>query len=128
MAKRLYIPLPDMEARRCIVQKLMSQQSHTLTDTDISHIGELTAGYSGSDMANLCREAAMGPIRSISAAAMLEEDAAIASVKLEDVRPVTLADFEFATTQVRASVHERDLLQYVEWNREFGSAGIVPNT
>ena len=28
-------------------------------------IGSLTEGYSGADMANLCREAAYGPIKSL---------------------------------------------------------------
>lgn len=31
----------------------------------MSRIGEKSEGYSGADMANLCKEAAMGPIRSL---------------------------------------------------------------
>ena len=65
-------------------------------------------------MAHLCREAAMGPIRTISD---------ISSVTAADVRPIQIADFEYACTQVRASVSTKDLDAYVEWNRQFGSLG-----
>ena len=48
-------------------------------------------GYSGSDMAHLCREAAMGPIRTITD---------ISRITAADVRPIQLVDFEYALTQV----------------------------
>ena len=36
------------------------------SESDIDEISSKTDGYSGADMFNLCREAAMGPIRSIA--------------------------------------------------------------
>jgi SpoVK/Ycf46/Vps4 family AAA+-type ATPase len=36
-----------------------------LTEDDVVAIGAKSEGYSGADMATLCKEAAMGPIRSL---------------------------------------------------------------
>ncbi|KAA3674526.1 uncharacterized protein DEA37_0008376 [Paragonimus westermani] len=112
--KRLYIPLPDLKARRQIVEHLLKQQRHRLAATDFAVVAQRTKGYSGADMANLCREAAMGPIRSLS----LET---IQSIACDEVRPVELSDFEAALSQVRASVSTGDLEHYLKWNKQYGS-------
>ncbi|KAF6767873.1 hypothetical protein AHF37_06581 [Paragonimus kellicotti] len=112
--KRLYIPLPDLKARTQIVERLLRQQRHRLAATDFAVVAQRTKGYSGADMANLCREAAMGPIRSLS----LE---AIQSIACDEVRPVELSDFEAALSQVRASVSTGDLEHYLKWNKQYGS-------
>ena len=65
MVKRLYIPLPEVAARRSIVARLLAREEHELTAAQLDQVGQLTQGYSGADMANLCKEAAMGPIRSM---------------------------------------------------------------
>ncbi|XP_042232070.1 fidgetin-like protein 1 isoform X2 [Homarus americanus] len=70
LVKKLYIPLPDSKARQQIIKNLMESQSHSLIPDDIDRICQMTDGYSGADMANLCREAALGPIRSIDIADM----------------------------------------------------------
>ena len=54
-----------MAARRSIVTRLLAREEHELTAAQLDQIGQLTQGYSGADMANLCKEAAMGPIRSM---------------------------------------------------------------
>ena len=110
--KRLYIPLPESEARATIIRNLLSNQSHDLTEEDIQFICKKTEGYSGSDMDGLCREAAIGPIRSISD---------ILNISTNDVRPISCQDFEEALTQVRASVSNQDLELYLDWNHKFGS-------
>jgi SpoVK/Ycf46/Vps4 family AAA+-type ATPase len=65
-------------------------------------------------MANLCREAALGPIR----------DAAhcIQDISPDDVRAVAYSDFEDAITTVRPSVSENDLQVYLDWNEKYGCA------
>lgn len=112
LVKRLYIPLPDAGAREKIISSLLSEQKYSLTEQDLGKIVHQTQGYSGSDMANLCREAALGPIRSI---------ADIQCVDADQVRPIVFNDFDAALHQVRASVSEKDLILYTEWNKLYGS-------
>jgi len=82
LVKRLYVPLPDSEARKQIVVRLLSDQtSHTIQESDLSRISDLTEGYSGADMANLAKEAAMGPIRSL-------DYSKIDKIEATDVRPI----------------------------------------
>lgn len=115
--KRLYVPLPEEAARCQIVQKLLTAHQHSLTEDDLQKICDETKGYSGSDVAHLCKEAAMGPIRSIG-----PEN--IKTVSLDQVRPINLSDFFDALRQVRASVAQDDLNYYLEWNKKFGSFGV----
>ncbi|PVV01085.1 hypothetical protein BB560_004512 [Smittium megazygosporum] len=112
--KRLYIPLPDKEGRKKIIKNLLEKQGCALTESEIEDISEKTEGYSGSDMDGLCREAALGPIRSISD---------IASVNLEDVEPIGHKHFISALKQIRASVSQSDLQLYIDWDVRYGSMG-----
>lgn len=112
LVKRLYIPLPDYDARLQLVHHLMNKLSHALTEDDFKWIVEATEGYSGSDMTSLCREASFGPIRSVSD---------LRHVRIDQVRPINRGDFEAALQQVRASVSQKDLAQLADWNKEFGS-------
>jgi SpoVK/Ycf46/Vps4 family AAA+-type ATPase len=112
LVKRLYIPLPDAAARKSIIQSLLSSQKHSLTESEIEEICARTDGYSGADVDNLCREAAIGPIRSIEN---------ILQVTPEQVRPIDTSDFCHAMSQVRASVSGKELDSYLEWNEKFGS-------
>ncbi|KAH9490010.1 Fidgetin-like protein 1 [Bulinus truncatus] len=112
--KRLLIPLPEPVARREIVLNLMAQQKNNLSEREVQVIVDKTDGYSGADMTNLCREAALGPIRSIT----FEE---METITPEQVRPITFKDFDDAFSQVRASVSTKDLQLYTEWNKSYGS-------
>ena len=117
LVKRLYIPLPDEEARRDLVCRLLesNNSAHQLAEADIDSIVARSRGYSGADMANLCKEAAMGPVRRISPDDM-------ASIDVNDVDPILPSDFDAAFAQVRASVSSADLASLVQWDRQFGSA------
>ncbi|TPP67161.1 Fidgetin protein 1 [Fasciola gigantica] len=90
------------------------QQKHSLNEANFRQIADQSDGYSGADMASLCREAAMGPIRSLT----LE---AIQNISPDEVRPVELEDFRAAFGQVRASVSTGDLEHYLKWNKQYGS-------
>ncbi|KAM0673408.1 Fidgetin-like protein 1 [Gurleya vavrai] len=91
---------------------LMKDFDNVIDEKGFDELTELTAGYSGSDIYNLCREAAMEPIRDI-------ED--ILNIENDKTRPIEIKDFVKAMTQIRKSVSEKDLLSYTEWNNKFGS-------
>ncbi|KAJ3175933.1 hypothetical protein HDU87_005597 [Geranomyces variabilis] len=110
--KRLYIPLPDSEARAQMITNRIATLDHGLSDEQIATIVERTDGYSGSDMDGLVREASLGPIRAI-------ED--IQSVEISDIRKVVFDDFLDALSQVKASVSPEDLESYQEFDGRYGS-------
>lgn len=116
LVKRLYIPLPDAAARRTIVCILLASQQHSLSEAHIDAICLRTEGYSGADVDNLCREAALGPIRGITN---------ILDIAADQVRPISMEDFVAAMTQVRASVSSADLNLYLDWNDKFGSLAVT---
>ncbi|XP_065828741.1 fidgetin-like protein 1 [Oscarella lobularis] len=115
LSKRLYIPLPDGGARRQIVRSLLASMEALLADSEMDELCLKTEGYSGADVACLCREAALGPIRSIGAAD-------ITRISADQVRPICYGDFEAALKHVRCSVSSRDLMAYEEWNKQYGSS------
>ncbi|XP_050345053.1 fidgetin-like protein 1 [Nymphalis io] len=113
LVKRLYIPLPDVDARKQIISNLLRSEQHELSASDVADAARLTDGYSGADMKSLCSEAAMGPIRSVPLSQ-------IVSIHRDQVRPVTVQDFKIALQRVRPSVSQDDLGQYVKWNNTYG--------
>ncbi|KAJ2881153.1 Fidgetin-like protein 1 [Coemansia aciculifera] len=110
--KRLYVPLPDRAGRRTIVTNLLRSQVHSLDDANLDLVCDRTAGFSGADMDTLCREAAFGPIRSICDN--------IIEAREDEVRPINFEDFEYALTQVRPSVSDKDLVIHIEFNKLYG--------
>ncbi|XVE84150.1 hypothetical protein DITRI_Ditri16bG0146800 [Diplodiscus trichospermus] len=120
LTKRLYIPLPSSEARAWIVRNLLEKDGlFKLSEEDIDAICKLTEGYSGSDMKNLVKDASMGPLREA-----LRQGIEITKLKKEDMRPVTLQDFENALQEVRPSVSLNELGTYEAWNKQFGSLSL----
>ncbi|NXU57903.1 FIGL1 protein, partial [Turnix velox] len=113
LVKRLYIPLPEALARKQIVTRLMSKESCSLNEEEVELIVKKSDGFSGADMAQLCREASLGPIRSL-------QSVDITTIKPDQVRPITFLDFESAFRTVRPSVSPKDLELYESWNQTFG--------
>ncbi|XP_034407711.1 LOW QUALITY PROTEIN: fidgetin-like protein 1 [Cyclopterus lumpus] len=113
LAKRLYIPLPEAAARWQIVTNLMTREKNQLREQELESVVKATEGFSGADMTQLCREAALGPIRSIQ----LSD---IATITADQVRPILSSDFQEALKVVRPSVSSKDLELYEDWNKTFG--------
>ncbi|KAJ6298775.1 hypothetical protein OIU76_019851 [Salix suchowensis] len=120
LTKRLYIPLPSSEARAWIIHNLLEKDGlFKLSKDEIDTVCSWTEGYSGSDMKNLVKDASMGPLREA-----LKQGIEITKLKKEDMRPVTLKDFEDALQEVRPSVSPNELGTYDEWNKQFGSLSL----
>jgi len=78
--------------------------------------------FSGDDIKNLCRDAAMAPLRRL----MLENlGADIESIKAKQDelknQPITEADFLYALNYVRPSNTDEKLKDYQNWMLDYGS-------
>jgi katanin p60 ATPase-containing subunit A1 len=62
LEKRIYIPLPDLEARKELIQLNLSTIKIS-DDVKLDDLSEKTEGYSGADITNICRDAAMMSMR-----------------------------------------------------------------
>ncbi|XP_060840485.1 fidgetin-like protein 1 isoform X1 [Rhopalosiphum padi] len=113
LVKKLYIRLPDLQARKDMIKKLVDSENHVLSDDDLEKIASLSSGYSGADMKSLCQEASLGPIRSMTFDM-------INKIEADQVRPINLQDFLSALKIVMPSVSSEDLNHYVIWNEKFG--------
>lgn len=58
------VGLPDQNGRAAILKSIL-KKARVEDGIDYNHIASLTTGYSGSDLLELCREAAYYPIRDL---------------------------------------------------------------
>ena len=63
--RRIFIPLPDVQARTKMFELNVGETPNDLTHKDFKALGEMTEGYSGSDIAIAVRDALMEPIRKL---------------------------------------------------------------
>ncbi|KAN0063146.1 Vacuolar protein sorting-associated protein 4 [Thecaphora frezii] len=66
--KRIYIPLPDLEARKRMFELNVGDTPSACDSKDYRKLAELTEGYSGSDISVLVRDALMQPVRKVTGA------------------------------------------------------------
>ncbi|KAG8391701.1 hypothetical protein BUALT_Bualt01G0214600 [Buddleja alternifolia] len=113
LVKRIYIPLPDANARRLLLKHKLKGHAFSLPDRDVESLVAETNGYSGSDLQALCEEAAMMPIRELGSN--------ILTVQANQIRPLRYGDFQKAMTVIRPSLQKNKWEDLEKWNREFGS-------
>ncbi len=80
--KRVYIPLPDRRARRALLD-LSLAGAEVDADANLDAVADSLEDYSGADIANVCRDAAMMAMRRAIKDKPLEE---LKKIKREDVR------------------------------------------
>lgn len=111
--RRIYIPLPDREARTEIF-KIHTKGIELDEDVDFELLADLTEGFSGADIANVCREAIMRPVRE------LDTQGAITDPNVK-ARPVNMDDFLESMKVVKPSVSPEELKKFEDWNEEFAT-------
>uniref|UniRef100_A0A383VC06 Katanin p60 ATPase-containing subunit A-like 2 n=1 Tax=Tetradesmus obliquus TaxID=3088 RepID=A0A383VC06_TETOB len=65
LEKRILVPLPGLQARRAMLGALLGQR--IAAEVDLDGLAAATAGYSGSDVTVVAKEAAMRPLRRLMA-------------------------------------------------------------
>lgn len=66
--KRIYIPLPEAEARTVMFKLNLGQTPNVITEQQFHELGGLAEGYSGADVAIVVRDALMQPVRKVQQA------------------------------------------------------------
>lgn len=61
--KRIYIPLPNIAARKAMFKIHTRKADHILSDEDFDFLASRTERFSGSDIASIVQDALMEPIR-----------------------------------------------------------------
>lgn len=112
MTKRLYVPLPCPAARLHMLSKLMSDQSHMLSDGHLAELVRDSEGYSGADIQALCREAALAPIKNLTNLDEIES--------IDRLPPIHFEHFQTALKTVRPSVAPSEIERYVDFHKKFG--------
>jgi katanin p60 ATPase-containing subunit A1 len=119
LEKRVYIPLPDDEAREELV-RINLRSEKLADDIDMKQIAARCKGYSGSDITTLCRDACMSAMRRVIKGLRPEEIRALPKEQLKD-SPVMMQDLIEACEKVNPSVGEESLTRYKEWADKHGS-------
>ena len=113
--KKVYVPLPDLPARAAIFKIHTAGIESDLDDEDYIELGARSENYSGRDIANVCREVIMLPIRELDMSGLLEK-----SDQEINVRKITLSDFKHSLKKVKPMTTATILQQYDDWKEEFG--------
>jgi vacuolar protein-sorting-associated protein 4 len=66
--RRIYIPLPEAEARTKVFELNLGNTPHSLQHPDFIQLGRMTDGYSGADISIVVRDALMEPVRMVQQA------------------------------------------------------------
>ncbi|CAD6252756.1 unnamed protein product [Miscanthus lutarioriparius] len=129
--RRLMVNLPDASNREKILKVILAKEELGL-DVDLDSLANMTDGYSGSDLKNLCVTAAHYPIREILEKEKKEKNLAKTEGRpepalygSEDIRPLSIDDFKSAHEQVCASVSSdsANMNELHQWNDLYGEGG-----
>ena len=120
LEKRIYIPLPNEIGRRQLLDINM-KGIKIADDVEIAELVDRTPGYSGADLTNVCREAAMMPMRRKMMEGDIDLDNMDEICQDELELPITMEDFENALKNIQKSVSQDCLDEYQEWMDQFGA-------
>ena len=141
--KKIYISLPEANARKLMLKLNLGDTYNDLTDEQFTILGNLTKGYSGSDIYNLTQDAIYGPLRKCQRATHFKHldpnhivpcspsDPGAKEMKINDidhpemlVAPVvTFEDFILSLQKMKPTVSEEDLKRQQQFTQEFGTEG-----
>ena len=104
--KLILIKAPDKEGRLAIF-KVHTRKMPLAKDVDLEKLAEETEGYSGADIAALCREAAMAALR-----------------ENKDAKEVKMKHFKKAMNLVKPSLTKEEIKFYEEFSKRLQAAKI----
>ncbi|MEM2902390.1 MAG: CDC48 family AAA ATPase [Candidatus Bathyarchaeia archaeon] len=111
--KLLYVPLPDLEARKEIF-RIHTEKKPLTADVELGKLAEITEGYTGADIAAVCNTAVMLAIREHMTKHKNEEEIKKSAKDLK----ISMKHFEEALKKVKP-ISEEELRRYQEASKRF---------
>ena len=141
--KKIYISLPESNARKLMLKLNLGDTYNDLTEEQFKILGDLTDGYSGSDIYNLTQDAIYGPLRKCQRATHFKHlderhivpcspsDPGAKEMKINDIADpgslvapvVTFEDFILSLQKMKPTVSKADLEKQLKFTEEFGTEG-----
>jgi len=151
--KRIYIPLPEENARTGMFKLNLGTTGHSLTEEDFRLLGKNTEGYSGADISIVVRDALMQPVRKVQTATHFRRVRGPSlkdpNVILDDLLtpcsagapgavemtwidvpgdklfepPVSMSDMLKSLETSKPTVNEQDLKKLTQFTNDFGQEG-----
>lgn len=145
--KRIYIPLPDEEARYYLISHQMEKENHNLTQNDFRELAKATENYSGSDINSLVKNACYEPLRKFQNAVYFKQvgtnnngqpvytacsPSEPGATKIDKMKLnadqvqkniICVDDFFKAVYNTKATVGQEELVKYVKWTNDYGMDG-----
>ena len=114
--KRIYVPLPDAEARQTILGIFITHRGHK-TQVPIAELGERTQGYSGREIEQICQTAVTHMTQRANPGLMAIVDKGQEAVRDYEIRVEALSkeDFKTALTEVQPGSDAETLARYSAW-------------
>ncbi|XP_071687022.1 uncharacterized protein [Rutidosis leptorrhynchoides] len=136
--RRIMVGLPSVEQRESIMKTLLSKESVN-ENLDFRELANMTEGFSGSDLKNLCTTAAYRPVRELiqqerkkDIAKQIQAETGVEPQAPEQteqrvitIRPLNMKDFKEAKSQVAASLAAEGSImsELKQWNDLYGEGG-----
>jgi spastin len=96
------------------LRQLLTQENNPLSEEELAELATVTAGYSGYDLTELAKDAALGRIRELN-------DKQFRCIDPSSIRNITFQDFQNSLEKIQCSVSPHSLSVYEKWNKEFGN-------
>lgn len=141
--RRIYIALPDLEARKRMFELNIGTVPCECSQQDLRVLAEMTDGYSGHDIAVVVRDALMQPIRKIQQATHFKpvgDEGKLTPCSPGDVGAIEMSWLDIATDELqepelvvkdfiravknnRPTVNDADIQNHVKFTDDFGQEG-----
>ena len=115
MTRRIYMPLPDDDARKAFIEYKLKDANSNLSEEDMTTLLELCQGYSCADLNQVVKEAAMVPLREIPPDQLMNLEN-----PTEAIRPIGLDDFRASLRTNAPSVSKETIEEFDAWRRSKG--------
>ncbi|EAY72476.1 hypothetical protein OsI_00332 [Oryza sativa Indica Group] len=145
--KCIYIPLPDLKARKDTFKIHIGDTPHSLTEGDFESLAYQTEGFSGSDIAVCVKDALFQPVRKTQDAKFFikaDDDTWTPSEQSQPgsiqttmqelaskglaakilLPPISKIDFDEVLVRQRPTVSKKDLVVYEKFTQEFSEEEI----